>query len=760
MSVGQAVMTTDERTPTPVGIEVFGKYYLFDRIAVGGMGEIFRAISFEAGGFENLVAIKRMVAPPTDDDRFVRMFMDEAKVFAVLQAANIVRMYDFGKVGASYFIAMECVEGKDVKFLLNNLARRRMALPIELAVYIAMEAAKGLDYAHKRVSITGEPLNIVHRDVNPSNILVSYMGEVKIGDFGIVRAVSCAEKTDIGAITGKVAYMSPEQACGVHLDRRSDVFALGVLLHEMLTGRRLFKAASEIETIDRVRRADVKRPSITNPTIPPRLDEIAMRSLELNPDDRYQTARDLQLALLDFLHPLSTEVLQQSLSTFMRELFADEIVVERTRTLSGSLGARQMHESRMEGTDRRPALPLPEFSMPRLTGNPMEPEPDPAGLTMVPAYTSSQKEEVTEARPRKQAAPPPTARPRKSWWQRLSNWKKPGPAMPQPLVPRTPTVEVSEPPKSARARFVESPAPWDGAEAAMDREVPEVRTRLTNRLHGLRDAAATRNDWLFIDRLVRACSTPHLDFPLFPTGARRLDWLLRAGDIDQTQVVEVVIREPGMLKRVWDEASSPAFGATPPANVREAVLRLGHRRLWQIAMSASMNAKVFQARSHQARADHLREVSIVAADVSVIFDPKGEAFLPTLLHGLGKLVVYKCGPSRNPEESASPEFVGAVADLVYPSVGMLLADAWKLGPATAASIGFGPAPDRAPTGQHFQALATRAASIAAHEAWAARESRTFDGFVALTALGFTAQLAARSLDAAEVAWKKGRQATR
>lgn len=748
---GSHMEPSDEvSSDSPVKIEVFGKYYLIDRIAIGGMGEIFRAMTFGDGSFENLVAIKRIVAPPADDDRFVRMFMDEARVFAVLQAANIVRMYDFGKVGPNYFIAMECVEGKDVKILLSNLARRRMTLPTAFAVYIAMEAAKGLDYAHKRTGITGEPLNIVHRDVNPSNILVSYMGEVKVGDFGIVRADTCAEKTDVGAITGKVAYMSPEQACGLHLDHRSDVFSLGVLLHEMLTGRRLFKAASEVETIDRVRRSDVPRPSLTNPSVSPRLDEIVLRSLRLDPQDRYQNARDLQLDLLEFLHPISSDLVQQSFSQFLHEVYEDEIARERARALAGSVAARRMHEA----AGRVEELAAPVRTPPR---NPSERIS--AGSTMVPPYTRSARGEINDIAFR---PPPPAPSYWPGWWLRIfRRGARTGPAVsaPPPLPPALAAAAV-DPPRFARSLFVEAPAPWDGAEAASEPEVDPVRARLTERLHGLRECAASRNDWLFIDRLVRVCSAPQLDFPLFPTGARRLDWLLRGGDIDQTQVIEVVIREPGLFKRVWDEAGSPAFGSNPPANVREAVMRLGHRRLWQIAMSASMNAKVFQARSHQGRANHLREVSIVAADVSLAFDPGGDAYLPALLHGLGKLVVYRCGPSRKPEESACPDFVAKVADLVYPSVGMLLADAWNLGATAAASIGFAPTPERAEAGQKTVALATRAASIAAHEAWALQKARTFDGFVALTSLGYPNDVVARGLDLAELAWRKMRQATK
>ena len=159
--------------------EAFGKYFLVDRVAMGGMAEIFKAKSFSHGGFENLLVIKRILAHLSDNEQFVRMFMDEAKVSALLQHNNVVRIFDFGKIRENYFIAMECVEGKDVKLILRKLAERRKLLPREFAVYVAMEAAKGLDYAHKRTTLQGQPLDIVHRDVSPSNILVSYTGEVK-----------------------------------------------------------------------------------------------------------------------------------------------------------------------------------------------------------------------------------------------------------------------------------------------------------------------------------------------------------------------------------------------------------------------------------------------------------------------------------------------------------------------------------------------------------------------------------------------------
>lgn len=332
-------------TPAPFSPEAFGKYFLVDRIAMGGMAEIFKAKTFGVGGFENLLVIKRILSHLSDNDQFVQMFMDEAKVSALLQNSNIVRIYDFGKLRSNYFIAMECVEGKDAKLILRKLAERRKLLPREFAVYIAMEAAKGLDYAHKRTTLQGQPLNIVHRDVSPSNILVSYHGEVKVADFGIVKAANTFESTDVGTLKGKFEYMSPEQAQGQELDRRSDIFSLGIILWEMLTGRRAFKSDSEIRTLERIRNVDIEFPSAVNPQVPARLDEIVMRALAKDADDRYQDARELHADLIEFLYPASPDLTQQSLAHFMAELFSDEMTRERERLEEGSRLALAIHES-------------------------------------------------------------------------------------------------------------------------------------------------------------------------------------------------------------------------------------------------------------------------------------------------------------------------------------------------------------------------------------------------------------------------------
>ena len=328
--------------------ESFGRYYLVDKIAVGGMAEVFKAKTFSHGGFEKLLVIKRILDHLSDNNEFVEMFVDEAKISVELQHPNIIQVFDFGRMQENYYIAMECVEGKDSKGILRKLAERRKLLPNEYAVYIAHEICKGLDYAHKRTDSAGERLGIIHRDISPSNILISYNGEVKIADFGIAKARISAYNTKDGVLKGKFEYMSPEQASGEQIDLRSDIFATGIILHEMLTGRRLFKSESDIQTLERIKRVDIKPPSTLNPAVPPRLDALVMKAMSKDPDDRFEDARALQTALLEFMYPATPDLVRESLGHFMTELFSEEIRSEQDRLKEGTRLATELFEAAPE----------------------------------------------------------------------------------------------------------------------------------------------------------------------------------------------------------------------------------------------------------------------------------------------------------------------------------------------------------------------------------------------------------------------------
>lgn len=322
----------------------FGKYFLVDKIATGGMAEIFKAKTYSHGGFENLLVIKRILPHIGENEDFIEMFIDEAKVSVALQHPNIVRIYDFGKILENYFIAMECVDGKDTRNCLRKLARRRQYMPPQYCAYIAHETCKGLAYAHAKTDLQGNPYGIVHRDISPSNVLVSYEGEIKVADFGIAKAESNAYQTRDGVLKGKFEYMSPEQATGKEIDARSDIFAVGIILYETLTGRRLFKTESEIATLKKIRDCDFDPPSRMNPNIPAELEKITMKALARYPEDRYQSANEMLRALQDFLFPKTADQLRNELATFMGEIFSEEIADERSRLEANSEVAARLHE--------------------------------------------------------------------------------------------------------------------------------------------------------------------------------------------------------------------------------------------------------------------------------------------------------------------------------------------------------------------------------------------------------------------------------
>lgn len=326
----------------------FGRYFLVDKIAVGGMAEVFKARIFSEGGFQKLLVIKRILNHLSGNNEFVDMFIDEAKISVELQHPNIVSVYDFGKLHDNYYIAMECIEGKDVKGVLRKLAERRKLLPVEYAACIAHEMCKGLEFAHKKNNLQGEHLGIIHRDVSPSNILVSYEGDVKVADFGIAKAQISLYNTKDGVLKGKFEYMSPEQASGGVVTPQSDIFAAGIILHEMLTGRRLFKTDSEIKTLNKIKAVDILPPSDSNPAVPARMDEIVMKALSKDPADRFADCRAFQQALLEFMYPSTPDVVRDSLKRFMNETFAQEIATERERLQTGSDTASQMWESAPE----------------------------------------------------------------------------------------------------------------------------------------------------------------------------------------------------------------------------------------------------------------------------------------------------------------------------------------------------------------------------------------------------------------------------
>jgi serine/threonine protein kinase len=303
----------------------FGKYYLLDRINVGGMAEVFKAKTLGVEGFERLVAVKRILPNIAEDEEFITMFIDEAKISVQLNHANIGQVFDLGKVDDSYFIALEFIDGKDLRAIFDRCRQGGEPMAIAEACFIIMKICEGLDYAHNKREPQGQPMYLVHRDVSPQNILISYEGEVKVIDFGIAKAVGKASKTEAGILKGKFSYMSPEQVRGLPIDRRSDIFSLGIIFYELLTGERLFVGESDFSTLDKVRNVDIRPPSSYNRRVPEELERISLKALAKDVDDRYPHAIDLHDDLQAFMYTAGEFYSRKDLASWMKRTFSADI---------------------------------------------------------------------------------------------------------------------------------------------------------------------------------------------------------------------------------------------------------------------------------------------------------------------------------------------------------------------------------------------------------------------------------------------------
>ena len=310
--------------------DTYGPYRLLQRIAIGGMAEVFRAKKGGVEGFEKTVAVKRILSHLSDNKEFVDMFINEAKVVSGLSHPNIVAIFDLGRIDRSYYIAMDYVQGRDLRSILRRAKERGIAIPNSLAAYVIAKVASALEYAHRKRDEAGEPMRIVHRDVSPQNILLSFEGDVKLTDFGIAKAASKATITDKGALRGKLLYMSPEQAWGKPMDRRSDIFSLGIVLYETLTGQKPFLGTSETSILDTVRECKVAPPSTIDASIPERLERVAMKALERDPEVRYQDAGEMQRDLEKILHDVGS-LSPRDVTLFLEKLFD---VAERGTSVS------------------------------------------------------------------------------------------------------------------------------------------------------------------------------------------------------------------------------------------------------------------------------------------------------------------------------------------------------------------------------------------------------------------------------------------
>ncbi len=315
---------TDSPSQSPSG--PMGQYYLLDKIAQGGMAEIYKGLAYDLHGIRRTVVIKKILPHIAAHREFIDMLVAEAKLAVQLSHGNIAQVLDLGKVGDDYFMVMEYVDGKSVSQIMRKAAQSGDPIPIPIAVHVAGEAAAGLHFMHSRTDSSGRPLNIIHRDISPQNLMLTSGGTVKIIDFGIAKAATTIEITDVGVVKGKFAYMSPEQASGDPMDWRTDGFSLAVVLFEMLTGRRLFKGKDNPETLRNVRRAFVPRPSTYRSDIPEELDTILLKALNKDREARYKSAGAFRDELLKFLHHDHPTFQNADISNYLGRIFqGDEV---------------------------------------------------------------------------------------------------------------------------------------------------------------------------------------------------------------------------------------------------------------------------------------------------------------------------------------------------------------------------------------------------------------------------------------------------
>ncbi len=340
------------------------RYNLIERLEAGGMAEVFLAEATSVQGFKKRVAIKRVLPHLASHTNFIGMFLDEARLGARLTHANIVSVFDIGKSDNSFFIVMEFVDGTNLKKIMETLRLKRQPFPLKDVIYIAMEACRGLSYAHELVDEDGNPVELVHRDVSPPNILISKRGEVKVTDFGLAKARTQLERTDPGVVKGKFSYLSPEVANGQSVDARADIFALGVCVWEMLSGRRLFLGETDYDTVQAVSSADVPSLVGDHPEVDPEFEMLLLKSLSRKPDDRFQTAREFGDALASYLFHHQMKVTSYDIANLVKAaLERQKSVPPQPMMIDGMIQEELGRFTSLDSTVNMPADPSKPFRL-------------------------------------------------------------------------------------------------------------------------------------------------------------------------------------------------------------------------------------------------------------------------------------------------------------------------------------------------------------------------------------------------------------
>jgi serine/threonine protein kinase len=385
----------------------FGKYFLLGLIARGGMAEVYRARLRNPDGDSRLLAIKVMRPQLAREARFVDMFNREGQLAMLLKSQAIVRTFEVGRIEGRHYIAMEYIGGRDLTQLLRRCQESNQRIPVPHAVFIGAQIATGLDFAHNLTGSDGRPLNIVNRDVSPSNVRLSYDGEVKLLDFGIAQALM-KFTSEIGVLKGKFSYMSPEQIRGMPLDARTDVFSAGIILHEMLTTEKLFRGDTEFALMEKVRKADIPPPSKFNRRVTEELDRIVLKSLARDVTQRYQNAAELGADLGRLLEGYRFD--PKELRQFMRQMFRKEYTKERSDT-DKALTSLPLEEQQAREAAEKAAAPTTQPPAPK----------KPASNNSKP--TDGARPSPQQPAPQ-QPVPPPDTKQERGFFKRLFGRKK------------------------------------------------------------------------------------------------------------------------------------------------------------------------------------------------------------------------------------------------------------------------------------------------------------------------------------------------
>jgi eukaryotic-like serine/threonine-protein kinase len=388
------------------------RYRVIKRLEAGGMAEVYLGEASSVEGFKKRVAIKRVLPHLAQNENFIQMFLDEARLSARLNHANIVTVFDISARDDTYFLIMEFVDGANLKKILDCLHKRGQRFPLGEVIYVCAEACRGLSYAHELHDEGGKPLGIVHRDISPPNIMLTKRGEVKVADFGLAKAGTQISQTDPGVVKGKFSYLSPEAALGREVDARADIFSLGIVLWEMLAGRRLFLGETDYATVKLIQQANIPRLSPLNNQVDEAFEELLLKALTREPEDRYQSAQQFGDALTGYLFSRQLKVTNYDIANLVNTAISEDSLPAKAEV---SLIDRLIQEE----LDGSVALRSENVEAPQGTPNPAHVMPE--GELEDPASWFSDEAETARI-----SAPPPSVRPRNPSLRAKTGWHETG----------------------------------------------------------------------------------------------------------------------------------------------------------------------------------------------------------------------------------------------------------------------------------------------------------------------------------------------